>query len=435
VSAESKKPLVDAVVRAAPVPAPGKRVLIWDSYVGGFALRITDKGARSFVVIKRMRGERNPIKFTVAPYPADAPIADRHKAISDARDKAKEILTEIAAGRDPRLARDERRRGEEAARRAEADAATSTFGAVAERVYQLRYSKKRTAKNIKSVIDRILVARWGQKQIADVTRVHVVDMLEETNTKSPSTARQARIYGMTIFDWACNRGTYGIATSPFYGVKAKLVLTKLEPRNRILSPREIPLFWQATESDDPVFNPWARLLLILGSREGETANMLRTDLDLRAGVWGLPPEDGKNGERRLMPLPPLALEILRALPVYAGPFVFSTTNGRRPISGFSKFEARLRARINALAGEAGVPHFMTHDIRRTMRTNLSALPIDPVVRELLIGHKKQGLHKVYDLYSYWPEKVEGLTLWNARLASFIDPASSNIAHAAAARAA
>jgi hypothetical protein len=40
--------------------------------------------------------------------------------------------------------------------------------------------------------------------------------------------------------------------------------------------------------------------------------------------------------------------------------------------------------------------WVIHDLRRTGRTHLSALPIPDIVRELVIAHAKPGLHKVYD---------------------------------------
>ena len=39
--------------------------------------------------------------------------------------------------------------------------------------------------------------------------------------------------------------------------------------------------------------------------------------------------------------------------------------------------------------------FIIHDVRRTVRTRLSAAPVEDRVRELVIGHSQKGLHKVY----------------------------------------
>jgi hypothetical protein len=74
-----------------------------------------------------------------------------------------------------------------------------------------------------------------------------------------------------------------------------------------------------------------------------------------------------------------------------------------------------------------------HDIRRTMRTGLSALPVSDMVRELVIAHTRSGLHKVYDQYAYLDEKREALELWAKRLRSIVMPLPDNIVALAAVR--
>jgi hypothetical protein len=63
--------------------------------------------------------------------------------------------------------------------------------------------------------------------------------------------------------------------------------------------------------------------------------------------------------------------------------------------------------------------FTLHDLRRTMRTGLSSLPIPDLVRELVIAHAKPGLHKVYDQFSYIDEKRQALELWQARVREIV----------------
>jgi hypothetical protein len=56
-----------------------------------------------------------------------------------------------------------------------------------------------------------------------------------------------------------------------------------------------------------------------------------------------------------------------------------------------------------------------------MRTHLSALPVEDLVRELVIAHAKPGLHKVYDMHAYQDEKQHCLELWETRLLSIVEP--------------
>jgi hypothetical protein len=105
---------------------------------------------------------------------------------------------------------------------------------------------------------------------------------------------------------------------------------------------------------------------------------------------------------------PGILTLLESLPQFNdGDFLFSTTSGKRPVSGFSKAKARLNALMYADLEPQGMPFedFVIHDIRRTCRTRFSALPVEDIVRELLVAHARPGLRKVYDLHLYEKEKA------------------------------
>jgi integrase len=60
-----------------------------------------------------------------------------------------------------------------------------------------------------------------------------------------------------------------------------------------------------------------------------------------------------------------------------------------------------------------------HDLRRTMRTGLSACKIRPDIAELAIGHHKQGNLKVYDQHEYEQEIQFAFEAWERRLLSIV----------------
>ena len=117
-----------------------------------------------------------------------------------------------------------------------------------------------------------------------------------------------------------------------------------------------------------------------------------------------------------------------------GEYLFSTTFGKSPVNGFSKAKVALDKAMAAGLGVAKVDPFVIHDIRRSMRTGLSALPVPDLVRELVIGHAKPGLHKVYDQHRYTDEKRHALELWAKRLRDIIEPAPANVVELQSARA-
>jgi integrase len=139
-----------------------------------------------------------------------------------------------------------------------------------------------------------------------------------------------------------------------------------------------------------------------------------------------------RGAPHAVPLTADMIAILEALPRFQQEdCLFSTTLGRKPVNGFSKAKDRINARMQltwrALGRvndkdrrKASIPGWVNHDIRRTVRTHLSALPVQDIVRELIMAHARPGLHKVYDRYAYLDEKRECLELWSARLRTIVD---------------
>jgi integrase len=147
----------------------------------------------------------------------------------------------------------------------------------------------------------------------------------------------------------------------------------------------------------------------------------------------------------VVPLSDDAVFILESLPRFnKGDHLFSTTFGVKPVNGFSKAKAVLDkamlAEFRKAAGNDATPArnkldpFVIHDIRRTMRTGLSALPVSDLVRELVIAHTKPGLHKIYDQFAYLDEKRHALDLWAARLRNIVEVRAPNEIDLAAARA-
>jgi integrase len=118
----------------------------------------------------------------------------------------------------------------------------------------------------------------------------------------------------------------------------------------------------------------------------------------------------------VLPLPDDAVAVLQSLPRFTGPYVFSVTDGRTPVSGFSKAKAKL----DDLSGISDPP-WVYHDLRRTMRSHLSALPVQDVVREAVIAHARRGVAGVYDKFNYADEKRQCLELWEQRLRGILAP--------------
>jgi integrase len=173
--------------------------------------------------------------------------------------------------------------------------------------------------------------------------------------------------------------------------------------------------WSAAGAVGYPYGPLFRLLILTGQREREIADTRWSEIDIEKGVWTIPAARMKGGRAHEVPLTPGTQALFRGLPRFnSGESIFTTTGGAKPVNGFSK----AKARMDSLTGVSG---WVIHDLRRTMRTHLSALPVQDLVRELVIAHAKPGLHKVYDQHAYQDEKRYCLELWEQRLMSIVEP--------------
>jgi integrase len=68
-----------------------------------------------------------------------------------------------------------------------------------------------------------------------------------------------------------------------------------------------------------------------------------------------------------------------------------------------------------LRATTGIPDFKPYDLRRTVRTHMSDLGVRDEVGEAVLNHVKTGIKKNYNLYSFWIERKEALTLWSTKL--------------------
>ncbi|EMA2754524.1 site-specific integrase, partial [Escherichia coli] len=64
-----------------------------------------------------------------------------------------------------------------------------------------------------------------------------------------------------------------------------------------------------------------------------------------------------------------------------------------------------------------VPNFTIHDFRRTARTHLAALGVDPVVAERCLNHRIKGVEGIYNRYQYFNERRDALAKWTNLLVS------------------
>jgi integrase len=229
-----------------------------------------------------------------------------------------------------------------------------------------------------------------------------------------------------------------IEANPARLLKRSAVIGPKKHRQRVLGDTELRAFWRASSQLDYPFGPFFRLLLLTGCRLDELGGARWREFELERKTWTIPAERFKSDSEHMVPLTDDALAVLATLPRFnSGDFLFSTTFGKAPVRGFSKAKERLdRHMLGALRELAelrgddpkGVEltGFVNHDLRRTVRTRLSALKVQDHIAEAVIGHGRKGIARVYDMHRFEDEKREALTLWAGRLRTIVEPSPANV---------
>src|SRR6516162_9557178 len=99
VAAARKTTLTDRGLKALRPALSGKRYIVWDAVQPHLGVRVTDKGAKSFIVVKRRLGAAHPDTYVLGQYPAHS--------LKDAREKAPNVIALLTQGKSPAQAKAE----------------------------------------------------------------------------------------------------------------------------------------------------------------------------------------------------------------------------------------------------------------------------------------------------------------------------------------
>jgi integrase len=422
---------------------PGaKRIELSDAGAPGLFLIIQPSGSKSWAMRFRRTGER-AAKLTLGPVDLSGreapgePTLGTPLSLAAARRLAAEIQRQRALGRDvvADYAAEKHRR---------LSAAESTFGIAVRRfIDEHARPKTRRWKETARVLglrpDDLsnirggLADRWRDRPVTEITAGDIHAVVEESRRRGiPGLARRAKVVseararGMLaalspLFDWL-HRGRV-VGANPCHGVHRP---SAPSARDRVLSDHEVRLFWSACEEVGHPFEPLLKLLLITGARREEAARMTAEELSDDREMWTLPPSRTKNKREHRVPLPPLARELIGSSPTSG--FLFTTTRGKTPVSGFSKIKSRLDARMRAASSKKAIPLWRIHDLRRTAATGMARAGADLQVIERALNHVSGsygGIVGVYQKHRYDDEVRAALAGWASLLRGIVENAGSS----------
>lgn len=376
-----KRKLTTKLIESLP-PATGKRYEARDTLIPGLHLRVSATGGKVWNLSTRV--DRRNRRIKLGGYPA--------LTLSDARERAREVLRDIDIGTF------------EKGNAGSPEAPVPTLGEVIPQFIDLHAKpRNRDWRGSESILTKF--AALNATPIDQIKRVDVVRALDAIVAGgAPTRANRALATIKKLMNWCIDRGI--IETSPVAALKPP---TKEIARERVLTETELAACLNAATQEGFPFEPFVQLLILTGQRRGEVAGMQWSELDFDNGLWTLPAKRTKNASSHIVPLAPLAIDILKSVPQFLDSDLVFTTNGKTPISGFGRLKERLDGAVGLDAED-----WRFHDLRRTMATNMAMMRVQPHIIEAILNHKTgivSGVAAVYNRHAYLDEKREALEQW------------------------
>ena len=141
------------------------------------------------------------------------------------------------------------------------------------------------------------------------------------------------------------------------------------------------------------------------------------ELDLKQALWTIPGARTKNKHKHVVPLSDLALELIGD--VDGIDYLFPNDDGDGPLPAHAVAKT-----IRKAQERFGLPHWTSHDLRRSAVTKMAEFGVAPIVLGHVINHRsvtKAGVTlSAYSQYDYAREKRSALELWADRLSAIIE---------------
>lgn len=386
-------------VRSVEAIVPQKRdVLMWDSDLAGFGVKVTPAGRRSYFLYYRThQGQQR------------RPSIGLHGAIKPeaAREIAKRWLALVAQGKDPSQERQDSR-------------AAPNMKELAER-YLLEHADTRkkdsSAANDRRLIEKRIVPAIGAKKVAAISRTDIV-ALHHGLRKTPYEANRTLALLSKMFSLGERWGLRPDGSNPAKNIDR----FKEEKRERYLSSEEIKRLWSVLVSEDAegLASSSAllaiKLLMLTGRRVNEVLKLEWSHVDLDKGLLRLP--DTKSGSLTVA-IGAGALRLLQeaydaAHSANRDENVVSISTAvegwRMPkyvIPGHVKGQplVNIQKPWQKIRKTAALPDVRLHDLRHTYASVAAGLGMSLPLIGKLLGHKEQATTARYAHLSQDPIRV------------------------------
>jgi integrase len=343
-------------------------VVLWDTALPGFGVRVKPTGIRSYIVQYRDRASGSSKRMTIGQH---GPLL----TFNQAKMQARGILADAMRGQDP------------VGQRSAVRKAPSMADLAADYLERHAIPKKRpkSVRDDRAMLENTILPAVGNKKVASIERRDVESVHLCLNDRPYQANRVLALISKMLnlaIEWGWRRD------NPAKGIQRY----REEKRDRWLTDEELSRLVGILE-DHP--NRRAanavRLQLLTGARLGEVLKAERDHFDLDRGVWTKSSHHTKQKRHEHVPLSPAALALVSSIIADANPnspHLFPGKVPGKPLQDIKRFWA------TALR-EARIENYRRHDNRHTYASHLvsSGLSLEIVGR--LLGHTNPATTQRY----------------------------------------
>lgn len=265
------------------------------------------------------------------------------------------------------------------------------------------------------ILEADVLREWRGRDARTITPREVVQFLRKKAEVSPVMSNRVAALTSQMFRFGIEVGI--VEDTPYKLLRKPGGREK--PRQRVLADEELKVFWNTLPTDKMKMSESVRcalrILLLTGARRGEIA-AARWE-HVAHEVWTIPATTSKTGHPHDFPLTDAVQLEFGRLRALAGESEFVMPS---PAAGQSLDPHAITTAMRRSVAAFGLGQFTVHDLRRTMRTGLSALGVSSETAERAIGHLVgSDIQRTYDVHRFEKERRDALEKWAAHVATIV----------------
>lgn len=341
---------------------PTKQTFYRDNSLSGFALRVTPKGTKSFIVEKRVNGKVR--RITIGQYSL--------MPVEEARKEALSLLSDIAKGEDPT-----RKRKEKLVHQVTLLDCFEDYLSVRNNLTEI------TRKDYSCSINGAL-KDWQKTPLINITREMVIQrhrvLGEKSHARANNTMRVLRaLFNFAMYHYETQDGSSLILINPVKYLSDCRAWYQVGRRQTLIKPHQLADWYQATlKLNNPTSRDYLHFLLFTGLRRTEAAKLSWNMVDFDDQSFTIP--DTKNHNPHSLPLSDFLLDLLKTrYENRENDYVF-------PGKTDKGYLLHPRTAVDRVVDLSGV-EFSPHDLRRTFITIAESLDIPAYALKRLLNHK------------------------------------------------